>query len=904
MGGKSKTSKVKTEAAEPAVAAAPAAAAETAAPAEPVPTAETVEAAVTAPGVTPVSLGSSSSEDRAPRWRNIQQRNDGPPAPPEGGDVPAEPTVATPKAASDQTGNRQRRRPRRDRGNSGGSWNSKGSEKGKGGSQGGKGKKGKTKKGKSKGKGKYKGKSDEGDGTPSSHAATAPAAPGSGYSSRSPGWYQSSNSVWSYWTGSDWWTPHNQDEMPDFLGAGDYRWTKEEIPPPSPTRPRASRAAGSERPPEPAGPPPGRSRRSGLDEVPDQPPPERPRVRKYPKEKDLKREEEEEQRRRRREDPEDTRRRRDDPEDTGRDRRRRERHDLDRDRDRGRRSARSQERPERAPVKLEPRDDQPRRGRRETRAKSEPQERMHRQRDDRQRDDDRDRDRRRPDDKRPRDEGRNQPPPKKSRSTGGAASGGPPGDPPDDDGDGGSSYSYTYLTVEEESEEEDHRTRDSLTTPRSSTRAAPAGRARAARGGAGSGGAGTPSAAASTVKTEELKEMLTTASKRQATSDRSKPSLSQVRIEPFKGSRSHYKDWKRVLEAQKSLYKLEESELAMLIYLSCEGEPRQILNQLEVSEMQEPGGLGRVLRLLEDSYGARADERFEEKQEAYLSYRRAPGQSIAAYVSTLSRLRTEYLKEDPDTTISDKAYAQRLLSRASLTRRERMDIFFAAGGKYDSKSIERVMRFRCQNIHTEEKRQPYKPRGPSGGGQLKPPASKRMNQPYRRTDRRGPQKLSRHHGSHVAEPELPEEDDEDEEAADQEDLEQEVFNLTQGQDDHYDPDDDQDQEGYDEYEEWGEEEDDDFGSVSDLRDAYAAGWKAKQKAADKKKQRGHGPAGSAKGRGKKGGGKSMTTGQQKTGRRIRDVLPVGRLDIGIRTQFAPNMEDLGVHLLRLPISLE
>lgn len=315
------------------------------------------------------------------------------------------------------------------------------------------------------------------------------------------------------------------------------------------------------------------------------------------------------------------------------------------------------------------------------------------------------------------------------------------------------------------------------------------------------------------MKTEELKEMLTTASKRQAVSDRSKPSLSQVRIEPFKGSRSHYKDWKRVLEAQKSLYKLEESELAMLIYLSCEGEPRQILNQLEVSEMQEPGGLGRVLRLLEDSYGARADERFEEKQEAYLSYRRAPGQSIAAYVSTLSRMRTEYLKEDPDTTISDKAYAQRLLSRASLTRRERMDIFFAAGGKYDSKSIERVMRFRCQNIHTEEKRQPYRPR--PAGGQTRPPPPKRTNQPpFRRTDRRGPQKPSRHHGSNLAEPELPDEDDEDEEAADDEDLEQEVFNLTQGQEDQWDEE-DYDQEGHDENEGWDEGEEDDFGSVKE-----------------------------------------------------------------------------------------
>ena len=61
------------------------------------------------------------------------------------------------------------------------------------------------------------------------------------------------------------------------------------------------------------------------------------------------------------------------------------------------------------------------------------------------------------------------------------------------------------------------------------------------------------------------------------------------------------------------------------IYLSCQGEPRQILNQLEVSEMQEPGGLGRIMRLLEESFGARAEERFEQKQEEYLAYRRAPG---------------------------------------------------------------------------------------------------------------------------------------------------------------------------------------------------------------------------------------------------------------------------------------
>ena len=72
--------------------------------------------------------------------------------------------------------------------------------------------------------------------------------------------------------------------------------------------------------------------------------------------------------------------------------------------------------------------------------------------------------------------------------------------------------------------------------------------------------------------------------------DRSKPSLLQVRIETFRGSRSHYRDWKRIIEAQTNLYKLEDAELAMLIYLSCQGEPRQILNQLEVRQSHENSG--------------------------------------------------------------------------------------------------------------------------------------------------------------------------------------------------------------------------------------------------------------------------------------------------------------------------
>ena len=304
------------------------------------------------------------------------------------------------------------------------------------------------------------------------------------------------------------------------------------------------------------------------------------------------------------------------------------------------------------------------------------------------------------------------------------------------------------------------------------------------------------------------------------------------------------------MEAQRALFRLEDHELALLIYLSCEGEPRQILNQLEMDEIQEPGGLGRVLKLLEDSYGSRSDERFEEKQEAYLSYRRTPGTSVAAYIATLKRLRQEYLKEDEGTTISDRSFAQRLLSRASLTRRERMDIFFSAGGKYASAAIEKVLRFRCQHVHVDDEKKPYAPRKQQFVSRKPDKGSGH----YRRSDRRSGRAGGRHH-AHVADAENPDDpEDEDDEDADEEDFEKEVLMGNLGPDDAEDDEDYYDYEGqnWDDNEWWGEEEEDTY-EMDDLRDAYAAGWKAKQKAAEGRKARGYHETkkGGGKGKGKK-----------------------------------------------------
>ena len=375
-------------------------------------------------------------------------------------------------------------------------------------------------------------------------------------------------------------------------------------------------------------------------------------------------------------------------------------------------------------------------------------------------------------------------------------------------------------------------------------------RRRADRDGGGGGGGddegSDPSSAGSTAQTSEVRELLNLQTRRDG-GERGKPSLSQVRIEQFKGNRDHYKEWKRTLEAQRSLYKLEDGELAMLIYLSTTGEPRAILNQLEIAEMREEGGLSRVLRLLDESFGARSDERFEQRQEEYLQFRRTPGMSISAYISTLKRLRTEYLREDEHTVISDKSFAQRLLTRAGLSRRERMDVFFSSGGKYSSGPIEKVLRFRCANVHHDEKRESstrYKygqrPRDERGH-----PTKPRKQMFPKRSDRKH-NRPTRHH-THVADQEEdePNEYSEEEEGLselDREDFEQEA--LAEGGGDY----------GDEEYEDIPEEEgeEDDWDTVEQLKDAYAAGWRAKQQSAEQRKGRGYkNQKGKSKGKGTK-----------------------------------------------------
>ena len=421
------------------------------------------------------------------------------------------------------------------------------------------------------------------------------------------------------------------------------------------------------------------------------------------------------------------------------------------------------------------------------------------------------------------------------------------GDPPDDGGDDDDtegSDSYTYMEESEESEQREEDPPVPERARRSKSKTKPKEVKKEVK-------TEKPASTASSVAaTEELKEML----KSRSSGDRTKPALHQVKLETFSGSRQHFRDWKRVLTAQRTLYRLEDKELSMLVYLSCKGEARQILNQLEIGEMTAEGGLSRMLHLLEEAYGSRADERFEDRQDAYLQCRRAPGQPVSKYIADLKRLRQEYLREDPDTVISDKSFAQRLLARAGLTRKERMDCFFSAGGRYKASEMERVLRFRCARIHEDEGKRSGRDRRDDSTSSGREPLRRKpyYKGPYKRSSRQGYQS-SRYKKVYHAEDGDYYEDDDMQGDTDEEDLEQEAAQgyFDRRQEDHeawygdeaYDEEDEYDENDYrwarddEEYED--EEEEIEVATAAELSEAYAAGWKAKAQAASLRQGRGY-----------------------------------------------------------------
>ena len=145
--------------------------------------------------------------------------------------------------------------------------------------------------------------------------------------------------------------------------------------------------------------------------------------------------------------------------------------------------------------------------------------------------------------------------------------------------------------------------------------------------------------------------------------------MPKIHIRSFDGDSSAYKEWRREIDATQFLYEVPESQLAGLVYLALapgEGKPRDLFSHMDVREqLCSEDGLKEIWKTLDAEYVRDMYTKVDEAQARYDRCRRAPGQQMGDYLmeSRLSRRILE--KEDKGTTISEVAYARRLLRKAA-----------------------------------------------------------------------------------------------------------------------------------------------------------------------------------------------------------------------------------------------
>ena len=120
------------------------------------------------------------------------------------------------------------------------------------------------------------------------------------------------------------------------------------------------------------------------------------------------------------------------------------------------------------------------------------------------------------------------------------------------------------------------------------------------------------------------------------TQDRPRSSLGSVKIEEFYGDRHKYLKWKKSVQAQEVLYRLEPEEFSMLIYFSNKKDARDVLDQKPIQEYTRPGGVRLIWHLLDEAFGESEKELFERAEQEFATYRRLPGQSICTFLGQLS----------------------------------------------------------------------------------------------------------------------------------------------------------------------------------------------------------------------------------------------------------------------------
>ena len=135
-----------------------------------------------------------------------------------------------------------------------------------------------------------------------------------------------------------------------------------------------------------------------------------------------------------------------------------------------------------------------------------------------------------------------------------------------------------------------------------------------------------------------------------------------------------YREWKRQVLAYQFGYDVEPKMLAPRVWLRLTGEAKDAVDTIDIEDLAKDDGMKKLWTLLDKEFDQDLICAIEEVVEEFWNYRRTPGMDMDTYLTGFKTVRRRMEKEDPDTKISQKAMAVRLLKRSGLNPMERKQV--------------------------------------------------------------------------------------------------------------------------------------------------------------------------------------------------------------------------------------
>ena len=140
-------------------------------------------------------------------------------------------------------------------------------------------------------------------------------------------------------------------------------------------------------------------------------------------------------------------------------------------------------------------------------------------------------------------------------------------------------------------------------------------------------------------------------------------------------------------------FQVPKEQAGPRVWLRLAGETEDAVEHLDmVTDLATEKGLEILLDVLDLEFVEEECDRVDEAVTNFWNLRREYGQPMETYIANMDQARFRMKKEDPTTTIGDKAYAVRMLKKAGLTREEQQQVLSATNAEYDAKKIETALK--------------------------------------------------------------------------------------------------------------------------------------------------------------------------------------------------------------------